>query len=440
MPRSALPPAAPLLVLCLDEGGAVGNGLHNQLAQFGIEVISVGGLAELQERLRRGSFSALLCDPGLEHDDLLRALARLRLEGATIPPLIAQTGRDSFAVRRRAVNAGAVAFLPRPFDIPAIVDTLFRISNPHSESAYQVMIVDDSPSSARYHAGLLEGAGMLVRVITDPLLVFDALLEKMPDLVVLDIHMPGCEGPELAAVLRQDSRFLSLPIVFLSGETDTALQIDALEFGADDLLTKPVQPDYFVSSVAVRCGRYRDLRSRMTQDSLTGLLNHSSFEERLQLELKRAQRQRYPMSVAMIDIDHFKRVNDQYGHPAGDQVIRSLSRLLQRRLRNTDLISRYGGEEFALALPDTPLEEAGQLLDQIRAAFAQIEQESSEAPFRCSISCGVATYPEAAASQLVECADQALYAAKKNGRNRIMLWRRRQDGSTRADRRDGADV
>jgi len=144
--------------------------------------------------------------------------------------------------------------------------------------------------------------------------------------------------------------------------------------------------------------------------------------------------------VAMIDIDHFKRVNDQYGHPAGDQVIRSLSRLLQRRLRNTDLISRYGGEEFALALPDTPLEEAGQLLDQIRAAFAQIEQESSEAPFRCSISCGVATYPEAAASQLVECADQALYAAKKNGRNRIMLWRRRQDGSTRADRRDGADV
>jgi diguanylate cyclase (GGDEF)-like protein len=218
--------------------------------------------------------------------------------------------------------------------------------------------------------------------------------------------------------------YVSVPIVFLSAETNVNRQLEAMGQGGDDFLTKPIRPEHLISSVRIRADRYRILRSLMVQDSLTGLLNHTRTKERLDIELARAERLGSPLCFAMIDIDHFKRVNDTYGHPMGDRVIRSLSRLLSQRLRKTDIVGRYGGEEFAVVLPDTTLDQAERVLDEVRESFSNISQPAEQGAFNCTFSCGIAAYPgHAGAIELNNAADKALYDAKHAGRNRVVTAR-----------------
>ena len=152
--------------------------------------------------------------------------------------------------------------------------------------------------------------------------------------------MPNCHGKELAAAIRQENAYLPIPIVFLSAEDDTSKQLDVMTIGGDDFLVKPIHPEHLVAAVVTRAKRFRALRGLMVRDSLTGLLNHTTTNEQTKIELARARRIKNSLSFALLDIDHFERVNDQYGHPAGDRVIKSLSNLLKKRLRATDVIGR----------------------------------------------------------------------------------------------------
>jgi diguanylate cyclase (GGDEF)-like protein len=213
---------------------------------------------------------------------------------------------------------------------------------------------------------------------------------------------------------------LSIPIVFLSAESDVGRQREAMSLGGDEFLHKPIEPEHLISAVRSRVIRYRALRALMVRDSLTGLLNHTSYKERLRAEVSRAKRQNKRLSVAIIDIDHFKNVNDTYGHPAGDRVIKNLSRLLKQRLRGADVIGRYGGEEFALALPDTPIEIAVNVINGLRVSFAAIEQHAGNAIFHNTFSAGVTQLPGLMeAEALIKAADVALYASKHSGRNQV---------------------
>ena len=164
------------------------------------------------------------------------------------------------------------------------------------------------------------------------------------------------------------------------------------------------------------------LRSFMVRDSLTGLLNHTAIKDLLYGEVAGAVRQKKPLSFAMIDIDHFKKINDRYGHPAGDRVIKSLSRLLKQRLRSSDLVGRYGGEEFAAVLIDADRTTAMDVLDTIREDFSQLRHLADEKDFTVTFSCGIADvsqFPDI--TKLSDAADKALYKAKHAGRNRVML-------------------
>jgi diguanylate cyclase (GGDEF)-like protein len=157
------------------------------------------------------------------------------------------------------------------------------------------------------------------------------------------------------------------------------------------------------------------------RDSLTGLLNHSALKEHLGHEVARARRNKLPLAVAMVDIDFFKHVNDSYGHPVGDKVIRALSRLLQQRLRRADIIGRYGGEEFAVVMPGSTAAAAAAVLDQVRSAFAGIRHYAGHQEFTVTLSAGVAQLDDAAnADALLARADEALYQAKHGGRNRVV--------------------
>ena len=164
------------------------------------------------------------------------------------------------------------------------------------------------------------------------------------------------------------------------------------------------------------------LRSFMVRDSLTGLLNHTAIKDLLEGEVAGTIRLKKPLSFAMIDIDHFKQVNDSYGHPVGDRVIKSLARLLKQRLRTSDLVGRYGGEEFAVVLVDADRMTAMKVLDTIRNDFSQLRHLAGGIEFSVTFSCGIADvsqFPDA--TKLSDAADKALYKAKHAGRNRVML-------------------
>jgi diguanylate cyclase (GGDEF)-like protein len=343
-------------------------------------------------------------------------------------PFACLSGDGHIETRLEAARIGCQAYFTRPLDNVSLLDTLDRLTAPTQAEAGKVLIVDDSPSLAAFYAAHLNDAGFVTQTVTNPLKTLETLADGPPEIILLDMNMPGATGQELAKVIRQQDAYLSIPIVFLSAESDIGRQREAMSLGGDEFLQKPIEPEHLISAVSSRVIRYRALRALMVRDSLTGLLNHTSYKERLRAEVNRSKRLDKILSVGLIDIDHFKRVNDTYGHPAGDRVIKNLSRLLKQRLRGADVIGRYGGEEFAVVLPETPIKAAVSVLDQIRESFAAIEQHAGEGVFRCSFSAGVAQFPPYIdAESLIQAADEALYLSKHGGRNRVTPWEKKPD-------------
>jgi diguanylate cyclase (GGDEF)-like protein len=414
----------PRLVFVVEEDPDVARHIVSQLANYNYPVAILTDVQDLQARLDEARPVALIMSLGAGGDDLAgaRALTDLRKEGVALPPVIFLSSRDDIHARLSAIRAGGEAYFTRPVEFNLITDTLDRLLSDPQAEPYYVLVVEDSPSQAMLYARILEEQGMVVRTATDPLQVLSVLEDFPAELILMDVYMPNCSGIELAQVLRQQNKFLSVPIVFLSAETDLAKQHAAFRTGGDDFLVKPIQPEFLVSSVCTRADRYRSLRTQMVRDSLTGLLNHTAFIQHLAKNEARCLRQHSPLSLAMIDIDHFKQVNDTYGHPVGDQVIRNLARLLQQRLRRSDIIGRYGGEEFAVVMPDTPASVALNLMELTREAFAHVIQNGDGKEFSTTFSCGIAELnEEASRSSLIDVADTALYQAKRAGRNRVVL-------------------
>ncbi|MDH3405706.1 MAG: diguanylate cyclase [Gammaproteobacteria bacterium] len=393
-----------------------------QLQHFGYEVRIFTTLKTLREALKATAPDAIIMDILMPDGDGLSALAEISRDIApNVPTLVVSILRD-FELRLRAVRAGTKAYLQKPVDIGELVDKLDHLTSVKQADPYRVLIIDDSSVMTEYYALILRHAGMLTRTCHDATQVMGALEDFNVDLILTDVYMSGCDGFELAAVLRQQDAYMSVPIVFLSTETDLDKQLMALGTGADEFLTKPITPHQLVSAVTSRAQRARLLRELMLHDSLTGLLNHTTVKERLVKELAQALRRRVPVSLAMIDIDHFKSINDRFGHLAGDRVIKSLAHLLQQRLRQSDVIGRYGGEEFMTLLYDTTGQQAKVLMDKLRDDFAELRHQASEKLFRATFSCGIAAVSgKIKASDLTDLADRALYQAKHKGRNQVVL-------------------
>jgi diguanylate cyclase (GGDEF)-like protein len=323
--------------------------------------------------------------------------------------------------RLEGVRSDGVAFFTKPLDLLALLDTVDQLRAQQLQEPIRVLVVEDEALTAACCARILEGAGMRVSVLRDPAGIMQPLVEHRPDLLILDLHMPGCSGLELASVVRQQAAYVSLPIVFLSAEQHPGRQLEALSRGAEDFLLKPVSPVHLISIATTRALRGRQLRNLLVRDSLTGLLNHVHFKDRLRLEVARASRVHGPLAFAMLDLDGFKGVNDAHGHAAGDRVLKNLARVLQHRLRRTDVLGRWGGEEFAVVLPDTTLDVALRVLEDIRERFAAMPQEAGRQTIHVSLSCGISAFPDFGEPlALVDAADQALYAAKRLGRNRCV--------------------
>jgi len=414
-------------IFVVEDNHEFADELQIHLSYFGYDVSVFYKLKDFRAAMKSDPNVVVLMDVNFPEDDMAGIKTMMDIQqGREVPvPVLFVSAYNEFKVRLDAALAGGIAYLNKPPSISNLIDKLDELTSSSMANPYRVLIVDNSTILTEYYSAVLEQAGLKVCAVNDPFMVMEPLQDFAPDLILIDIFMPGCNGIQLAKVIRQFDAYVSIPIVFLSAETDLDQQMLALSMGGDDFLTKPIQPQHLVSAVISHSRRSQLLRSFMVRDSLTGLLNHTAIKDQLDHEVVRAKRQGTALSFAMIDIDHFKQVNDTYGHPVGDRVIKSLSRLLKQRLRENDIVGRYGGEEFAVILIDTDAKAAVKVLDAIREDFSKLRHLTEGMEFQVTFSCGVvdiARYDDA--SKMCEAADRQLYQAKHAGRNQVSVGNR----------------
>lgn len=249
-----------------------------------------------------------------------------------------------------------------------------------------------------------------------------------PDLILLDVVMPRVSGFDLCKALKSDPQTAHIPVMFLSGTGDTFNKVQGLDLGAIDYITKPFDETELQARVraALRTKRLVDMLANTAQvDALTGLRNRQHFDRRLDEELAAMRRFGRTVSLVLLDIDHFKCCNDQFGHPFGDRVLQSVAEVLQEASRVVDVPCRFGGEEFVVILPETEIEGALVVAERIRQGIQSIPLSCREQRLTITASGGVASSSQAGncecvtSKSLVQAADEALYRAKNNGRNRI---------------------
>lgn len=249
-------------------------------------------------------------------------------------------------------------------------------------------------------------------------------IEKPPAIILLDLEMPGKDGFEVLRELKDDKRTLDIPVIVLSGLSSPHDKVTAFDLGAVDYITKPFELTELRVRVrsALRLHRLMRMLAQKAQiDGLTGLWNRQYFDERLASEVSRVNRNPGPLSLALLDLDHFKSINDTYGHPAGDAVLQALAGLLQQSLREGDLACRYGGEEFAIIMPDTTPQTAKEVCDRIRTELEVMHwprhPDRTVTTSMGVVGCDAGT--AVAPADWVQRADEALYSSKTGGRNRV---------------------
>ena len=292
----------------------------------------------------------------------------------------------------------------------------------------RVLIVDDSATNRQMLGDCLE-ADYAVLLASSGEEGLELAREHQPDVILLDVMMPEVDGYEVLRQLKEDDRTSSLCVVFITGLDTPEAEEKGLVAGASDYVTKPLHPTVVRARVALHMQVVRQRRMLETLaniDGLTELPNRRQFDAVFAAEWARSARTHQPLSVAIMDVDFFKRYNDHYGHAMGDHALQLVARGLAKRIkRPADLVARYGGEEFVVIMPDTPIEGAIQLADSLRLGVEGqgIPHKRSSAAICITVSIGVAstsTDAPAAAEALLQRADERLYRAKKAGRNRVV--------------------
>jgi two-component system cell cycle response regulator len=413
-----------LKILHLDRSELFRKVMRELVLRCGHQVVCVSTRAEAWDCLSAGGIDLIVT--GLELDDgkgedLIRDL-NASAEHRNVPVIVV-TSTDSIEMRERLFALGVVDYmlkgeldedrLRRYFDALAAEDELSRFMR-----SLRVAVLDDSPVILKIVSGILSLHGFeSVRFFSDPAALFDS--GEQFDLYICDIVLPGMSGEQVVSRIRRSGS--DAIILCISRFTSEKPLSNILLAGADDYISKPFDAAGLISRLKVNVRAYllkKRLERAAVTDGLTDLYNHRYSYERIEEETNKARRYDRPLSVLMLDVDNFKRVNDTRGHRAGDEVLKGVARAIREALRAVDIVGRYGGEEFVVVLPETPIEAARLAAEKIRKAVGALRL--LEGTLSVTLSGGVAELrPEEGGGSLVARADELLYAAKRAGKNRI---------------------
>ena len=404
-------------IIVLEDDPALAEDIQHKLSSASFEISVIPNIAQIKPFFKDNT-CCIIANLDNINDTQIKLIGEIEEIRSSIP-LIFLSKDNSMQARLKAVQAGGQAFIIKPLDYTQLLRTIDSLTERHLQKKYRVLIVDDQKSLSDYYASILEASDFEVLAVNDPEHeLMPALIDFEPDLILLDLYMPYCNGQDLAGIIRQIDNLISIPLVFLSAEASSDLQLRAMSTGADAFLTKPVSPDDLLLTVQSRIKRGRAVHDLVTKDSLSGLLNRRESIRRLDEEISRSRRNNTPLSVAMLDLDHFKKINDTLGHAIGDWVIKFFSRSMQLIFRECDIIGRHGGEEFVIIFPDTESESA-QLACKRLKKYIVANEVDLPTPFTFSGGIALLNINDTSES-ILDRADIALYKAKQKGRNKVI--------------------
>ncbi|HEY9659975.1 MAG TPA: diguanylate cyclase, partial [Allocoleopsis sp.] len=437
-PFSPLTPASPLpTLLIVDDDLSLAQILQKEALSWGWQAKIATRLHDAQYILQHHTVNIILLD--LNFSDSagsgLHFLAAVHRQSPEIP-VVMLTAEETFEKRVEAARLGSRCFLQKPIAPAQVLATITQVLYQTSQSVAHLLIVDDDPALLAMLCALLEPCGYEVTGLSDPQQFWQTLEQCAPDLIILDVELgehlamqatpsplaPALSGIELCQVIRSDPRWNRVPVLFLSAHTDIETVQRGFAVGADDFLSKPVVAQELLTRVQTRLEQ-RKLWQITDLDELTGVsLRRKAIPDLTRL-IRLAQRQQRPFSLAVLDLDHFKQVNDRYGHAAGDHVLSYLGKLLHQSFRQEDIVGRWGGEEFIIGMYGITKQDGIKRLEEVLKQLNQyVFLSQNGMSFQVTFSAGIAQLIEDGddLQTLYHHADQALYQAKSAGRNQIL--------------------
>ena len=377
------------------------------------------------EDINRNMPDGLIIEVPLRDGDAYNIVEKVRsLPDGDKPAIFIVSKQTGFLDKVRSIHCGADAHYEKPIDLKVMTRRLRYLLDKNTMTPPKILSVEDDPDQAAFIRAFLESVGYQVKTCTDPKNFESYMAEFKPDLVILDVMLPGVTGYELARFIRQDERHATLPVIFLTTHGQLDARIESTRSGGDDHLVKPVPPALLLNSVSSKLERARFLNTLLHRDGLTNLLNHTSFMEQGQQVVAQTKRTSEHVALIILDIDYFASINERHGYTGGDKVLLSMSLLLRRRLRQSDVIGRLSGDEFGIIAEGLEPKESLSLATRIIQEFASIQHTTlSHSGFHATCSAGIAMLnaSEMSLTNWVASAYQALQMAKSEGRNCAML-------------------
>ncbi len=396
-PRPAVDAAA-IHILHLSDNNPLAAELDLRLEAEGWQLELVDEVEPFHERLRSTPTNLVIVDPG--HLGTIEAIGQtvraVRARGGPRLSLLVLSDNEEVGTRLRTMRAGADSFVALPAQAGDVVARVRELLDAEGESPYRVLIIEDDRSQALFAESILKKAGMQTCSVMDPLAALAALETFEPELILMDLYMPNCDGMELTTLIREREQFAATPIVFLSGEHDADKRFDALSAGGDDYLEKPIRPKYLISAVTNRVRRSRQVnrkvRARNPRDAVSGLYERAFVLARIDETLASEDAHTNLGGVLFVIIDGAHAIRERIGLSAFDTLIAQAGALLAASVSTTDLAARYGDTSYLIQSPGRGESELVRFGEDLRAIFAKHVFEFGDKSLSLAISVGIAPF------------------------------------------------
>lgn len=376
-------------IVIIDEQLSVAQSLAKTLEDFALNVSCFKSIAGFKTVKKEVNADLVLLDivmPNKSEKEILDFATELVSEGIKV---ISCSSTFTFDSRLLAVRAKVSDYVVKPVNTYVLVEKIGRALSLQQNRKYQIIIVDDQETMGNFYKTMLEQVGCEVTFFQSAYALFESLDDLAPDMFLLDMMMPDVDGLEVAQMIRQEHKFDFAPIIFITGDERIENRLAALDAGADDVINKSIAIKTITHQILTRLARASKVSAFVAKDALTGVLNHSQIVERANQTIRACQRRKSKATIAVIDVDHFKRVNDTHGHILGDKVLCALGQLLSNSVRETDIVGRYGGEEFVIVFDGCDIDDAAKKMQLMKDVFSDMRFLSNKNEFKVTFSAGL---------------------------------------------------